>query len=83
MNSTDYTLDRIDDGFAVFLQRPDEEEQLLIKQSFVPEAIEVGDIVTITEHNGRYCFEVQQQQTEDAKATVHALMQKLRNKKRK
>jgi len=42
-----YTLDRIEDGYAVFLKFPEEEEQLIISQSAMNMPVQVGDRVQI------------------------------------
>lgn len=49
MSLSKYTLDRIEDGYAVFLKFPAEEEQLIISQSAINKAVQVGDRVQIEE----------------------------------
>ncbi|MGA3678053.1 hypothetical protein [Lysinibacillus agricola] len=52
MSLTKYTLDRIEDGYAVFLKYPEEEEQIIILQSAMNKPVQVGDRVQIEETDG-------------------------------
>lgn len=80
MSSTKYTLDRIEDGYAVFLKYPEEEEQLIILQSTMNKPVQVGDRVLIEEINDIYHIEILLEETEQKKAEVKSLMERLRNK---
>ncbi|AVK86113.1 DUF3006 domain-containing protein [Lysinibacillus sp. NPDC047702] len=80
MSSTKYTLDRIEDGYAVFLKYPEEEEQLIILQSAMNKPVQVGDRVLIEEINDIYHIEILLEETEQKKAEVKSLMERLRNK---
>lgn len=80
MSSTKYTLDRIEDGYAVFLKYPEEEEQLIILQSAMNKPVQVGDRVLIEEINDIYHIEILLEETEQQKAEVKSLMERLRNK---
>lgn len=80
MSSTKYTLDRIEDGYAVFLKYPEEEEQLIILQSTMNKPVQVGDRVLIEEINDIYHIEILLEETEQKKAEIKSLMERLRNK---
>lgn len=80
MSSTKYTLDRIEDGYAVFLKYPEEEEQLIILQSAMNKPVQVGDRVLIEEINDIYHIKILLEETEQQKAEVKSLMERLRNK---
>ena len=76
-----YTLDRIDDGFYVFLQHSNEEEELLIPASKVSVILSEGDIVCISKAESGYVIEVMENETEIMKDKVNSLLEKLKNKK--
>ncbi|KOP69888.1 hypothetical protein AMS59_21540 [Lysinibacillus sp. FJAT-14745] len=80
MSSTKYTLDHIEDGYAVFLKYPEEEEQLIILQSAMNKPVQVGDRVLIEEIDGIYQIEILQEETEQKKAEIQSLMDRLRKK---
>lgn len=80
VNSTKYTLDRIEDGYAVFLKYPDEEEQLIILQSAMNKPVQVGDRVLIEEMDDIYKIEILKEETEQKKAEIQSLMDRLRRK---
>jgi len=80
VSSTKYTLDRIEDGYAVFLKFPEEEEQLIISQSAMNKPVQVGDRVQIEEKDGIYYIEILQDETQQKKADIQSLMNRLRNK---
>lgn len=80
VSSTKYTLDRIEDGYAVFLKYPEEEEQLIILQSTLNKPVQVGDRVLIEEIDGIYQIEILKEETEQKKAEIQSLMDRLRKK---
>ncbi|MEB2301355.1 DUF3006 domain-containing protein [Lysinibacillus xylanilyticus] len=80
MSSTKYTLDRIEDGYAVFLKYPEEEEQLIILQSAMNKPVQVGDRVLIEEVDGIYQIEILKEETKQKKADIQSLMDRLRRK---
>ncbi|WP_217581887.1 DUF3006 domain-containing protein [Lysinibacillus sp. GbtcB16] len=80
MSSTKYTLDRIEDGYAVFLKYPEEEEQIIILQSAMNKPVVVGDRVQIEEIEGIYHIEILREETEQKKADIQNLMDRLRHK---
>ncbi len=73
-------MDRIEDGYAVFLKFPAEEEQLIISQSAMNKPVQVGDRVQIEEKDGIYHIEILQEETLQKRADLHSLMNRLRNK---
>lgn len=77
---TKYTLDRIEDGYAVFLKYPEEEEQLIILQSTINKPVQVGDRVLIEEIDDFYQIEILKEETEQKKAEIQILMDRLRKK---
>jgi len=77
---TKYTLDRIEDGYAVFLKYPEEEEQIIILQSAMNKPVQVGDRVQIEETDGIYYIEILKEETEQKKAEIRRLMDRLRRK---
>lgn len=80
MSLSKYTLDRIEDGYAVFLKFPAEEEQLIISQSAMNKPVQVGDRVQIEEKDGIYYIEILQEETQQKRADIQSLMNRLRNK---
>lgn len=80
MNSTKYTLDRIEDGFAVFLKYPDEIEQVILPITAINQSLQAGDRVVIQEINNTYHIDLLKEETEQKKAEVQSLMEKLRRK---
>lgn len=80
MSLSKYTLDRIEDGYAVFLKFPEEEEQLIISQSAMNKPVQVGDRVQIEEKDGIYQIEILQEETQQKRADLQSLMNRLRNK---
>ena len=80
VSSNKYTLDRIEDGYAVFLKFPAEEEQLIISQSAMNKPVQVGDRVQIEEKDGIYHIEILKEETQQKRADLQSLMNRLRNK---
>ena len=76
-----YTLDRIEDGFYVFLQHSKEEEELLIPSSKVSVKLSEGDIVCISKAESDYLIEPLEIETGLMKDKVSSLLEKLKNKK--
>ena len=62
-----YTLDRLDDGFYVFLEKGNEEQQLLIPEEEVSIALTEGDIVDIQQHEAGYQISVLKEKTANRK----------------
>ena len=80
MSLSKYTLDRIEDGYAVFLKFPAEEEQLIISQSAMNKPVQVGDRVQIEEKDGIYHIEILKEETQQKRPDLQSLMNRLRNK---
>lgn len=80
MSLSKYTLDRIENGYAVFLKFPAEEEQLIISQSAMNKPVQVGDRVQIEEKDGIYHIEILKEETQQKRADLQSLMNRLRNK---
>lgn len=76
-----YTLDRVDNGYFVFLKHPDETEELLVPEAEVRVQIAEGDIVRINKKDSGHVVEVFEKETEDMKDKVSSLLEKLKNKK--
>ena len=72
-----YTLDRIEESMYVFLEHPNEENQLLIPIIKYEGTLTEGDIVLI---ENDMIIEVLDQETKDTKVKVSSLLEKLRNK---
>jgi len=75
-----YTLDRLDDGFYVFLEKGNEEQQLMIPKEEVSTALTEGDIVGIQQNEDGYQISVLKEETANRKQQVMDLIEKLKNK---
>ncbi len=75
-----FTLDRFEEGMAVFLKFPEEIEQLLIEKKQLQVELDEGDIVEIIEYEGGYTVKKLEQETNDQKRKIEELMEKLLNK---
>ena len=75
-----YTLDRLDDGFYVFLEKGNEEQQLLIPKEKVSIALTAGDIVDIQQNEAGYQISILKEETANRKQQVMDLIEKLKNK---
>lgn len=78
---TKYTLDQITDGQYVFLEYPDEINQLLIPENEISEKVSEGDIVNIKKVDSEYVIEVLKEETKITLDKVNTLLEKLKNKK--
>lgn len=81
VNKVKYTLDKVEDGHYVFLEYPDEENQLIIPASEINVEITEGNIVLISQADSGYEIEHLIEETEDMKEKVTSLLEKLKNKK--
>ena len=81
MSSIKYTLDSIEDGYAIFLKYPDEEEHVIIAMSEIDKEIQEGDRVMIEEVADTYHIEILKEETSEKKKEIKSLMDRLRNKK--
>lgn len=75
-----YTLDQISDGQYVFLERENEENQLLIPAADINVKIAEGDVVLISQSESGYEIEVLTEETEIMHEKVSDLLEKLKNK---
>jgi len=73
-------LDRIEDGFAVFLKYPDEIEQVILPITAIDQSLQAGDRVFIQEIDNTFHIDLLKEETEQKKAEVQSLMDKLRRK---
>jgi hypothetical protein len=80
VKSHNYTLDRFEGDYAIFLKRPEETEQLLIERSEILVTVKEGDIVRIQDDGITYHIEVLEEETIEQKQRIQNLMQQLRNK---
>lgn len=80
--SKKYTLDRIEEGMYVFLEAPEEMNQLILPTSTFDLELEEGDIVNITTTDEGYKLEVLKEETLDRREEISALLEDLikRNK---
>ncbi|MGE7667421.1 DUF3006 family protein [Ureibacillus composti] len=72
-----YTLDRIENGIYVFLDYPDETNELLIPTDKYDGTLVEGDIVKV---NRDGIIEVLEEKTEITREKVNALIEKLKSK---
>ncbi|PID03579.1 hypothetical protein CSV67_02750 [Sporosarcina sp. P2] len=79
--SKKYTLDRIEEGIYVFLEYPEEENQLLIPVDQVDEIFHEGDIVSINSEGQQYKIELLIDETQITREKVNNLLERLKNKK--
>ncbi len=75
-----YTLDRIEEGMYVFLESPEEMNQLVLPTTTFDVTVEEGDIVCITFDGIKYDLEVLKEETLEKRKKVSALLEKLKNK---
>lgn len=75
-----YTLDRFEGDYAIFLQRPDESEQLLIHRTDLDVDVKQGDIVSIHDNGRTYEIAILKEETANQKQRIANLMQQLRSK---
>lgn len=76
-----YTLDRIEDGFYVFLYYDNEQRELVIPVSELSVTLTEGDVVELYIIEGHYKVRILQEETEDLKKKVADLLEKLKSKK--
>ena len=79
--SKKYTLDRIEEGIYVFLEYPEEKNQLLIPVDQVDEIFHESDIVSISSEGQQYKIELLIDETQITHEKVNNLLERLKNKK--
>lgn len=75
-----YTLDRFEGDYAIFLQRPEETQQLLIHRTDLEIEVKQGDIVSIQDNGRTYEVTLLNEETVSQKDRIANLMQQLREK---
>lgn len=80
METKTYTLDRIEDGFYVFLLKEDESQEFIVPAAEITDSINEGDIVEITKSENGLGYHVLVEETGDMKTKVQNLLEKLKNK---
>jgi Protein of unknown function (DUF3006) len=80
VNFNNYTLDRFEGDYAIFLKRPEETDQLLIQRSEIDIPVKEGDIVRIGDDGENYKFEVLEQDTLNKRIRVKNMIDELKNK---
>lgn len=77
-----YTLDRFEGDYAIFLKRPEETEQILIHRSEYSELLSEGDIVAISYEDGIYHIERLDEEITAQQNKMKQMMQALRNRQK-
>ena len=67
------TVDRIEDGIAILLIRPDEKYRIEIPVEYLPGDVKESDILSVS-------FKREVSETQEAKERVRDLIEKLKNK---
>lgn len=80
MNSNNYTLDRFEADYAIFLKRPNETEQLIIHRDDIHVSVKQGDIVSIIDDGENYEIKVLAEETKAAEDRIKQLMDQLRQR---
>lgn len=80
MNSNNYTLDRFEADYAIFLKRPNETEQLIIHRDDIHVPVKQGDIVSIIDDGENYEIKVLAEETKAAEDRIKQLMDQLRQR---
>ncbi|MCM3359838.1 DUF3006 domain-containing protein [Psychrobacillus sp. MER TA 171] len=78
--SKKYTLDRIEEGMYVFLEAPEEMNQLILPTSTFDLELNEGDIVNITTTDEGYQLEVLKEETLARRKEISALLEDLINR---
>ncbi|RHW36602.1 DUF3006 domain-containing protein [Lysinibacillus yapensis] len=80
MNTKEYTLDRFEGDYAIFLKRPEETEQLAIHRREMNGKVQEGDIVDIQDNGMGYHITVLKDTTAKKKEHVKNLLNELKSK---
>jgi predicted RecB family endonuclease len=80
VNSNNYTLDRFEADYAIFLKRPNETEQLIIHRDDIHVPVGQGDIVSISDDGENYEIKVLAGETKAAAERIKQLMKQLRQR---
>ncbi|WP_391117432.1 DUF3006 domain-containing protein [Psychrobacillus sp. L3] len=79
MKSNKYTLDRFEDGFAIFMDYPSETEKLLVPFSEIHTLLKEGDIVSITVMEDSYQIDQLENETMNQRDKIQSLLEQLKN----
>ncbi|WP_042476726.1 DUF3006 domain-containing protein [Bacillus ndiopicus] len=82
MSLNNYTLDRFEGDYAIFLKRPEETEQIIIHRNEYSEQLSEGDIVTISYQNGVYSIQRLNEETSAQEDKIKQMMRALRDKRK-
>lgn len=77
---TKYTLDRVENERFVFVEKGNEENQIVIDEANIPFDIPEGEIVEIFIEDDKYTFKKLEAEKEIRKDEVQSLIAKLKNK---
>lgn len=84
---TKYTIDRMEDGYYVLLDREDEEQEWLLPVTAVTGDVEEGDIVSVTvcetEENRTYELTRHEEERKAQEDYIRQLLEKLQKKNKK
>ncbi|KGR82877.1 DUF3006 domain-containing protein [Lysinibacillus odysseyi] len=80
MSSNNYTLDRFEADYAIFLKRPNETEQLIIHRDDIHVSVKPGDIVSIKDDGENYEILVLTDETKAAEERIKRLRNQLQQK---
>lgn len=84
---TKYTIDRMEDGYYVLLDREDEEQEWLLPVTAVIGDVEEGDIVSVTvcetEENRTYELTRHEEERKAQEDYIRQLLEKLQKKNKK
>lgn len=75
-----YTLDRIENDLYVFVEKGNENNELVLLADEILLKIEIGDIVNIITDGNGYSFELFKEETKARKEDVQGLIEKLKKK---
>lgn len=80
MSSNNYTLDRFESNYAIFLKRPAETEQLIIPRLNIDVVVKAGDLVEITKTTEGYKFRVLHHEKKAANERIQNAIARLNRK---
>lgn len=75
-----YTLDRIESELYVFVEKGNENKELVLPADEILLKIEIGEIVNVISNGNGYSFEVFEKETKTRKEDVQSLIEKLKKK---
>lgn len=81
MSLNNYTLDRFEGDYGVFIKRPNETDQILIPRAEFGVELKEGDIVSIENNNESYFITQLIEETAKQKSNIQNMMENLRRNK--